>query len=182
MKNESNISAALNWNTLLKLIFKIFGHIFIFSAMFWVITLGRPIPADLTSFVLSSTVMGYFGIVIIIQLSYLTLKSGKEWRRLALVAVYATIGLLQIIYILNYVNVVWTIKVATIVDNVTNTVLLITAISGLISSIAGILSQLTLRKKMAAEIEIEKQKLELERERIQIEKERLEKAKTKKPQ
>jgi hypothetical protein len=124
MENKSETSSSLTWSILLNLIFKLFGHLFIITAIFWLITLGRPIPSDLTRFVIFSTLLGYLGIIVTIQVSLLTLKRGKDWRRFALVAAYVTIGLLQVLYILKFINTVWIDRVTSIVDNVTNTLLI----------------------------------------------------------
>ncbi len=164
-----------NWltehsNLLLRPVFLIFGNLFLISAMFYLLTLGRPIPLYLKELVLYSTLLGYASLIIIINVTAFTLRQGKGWKQIALAVLYVTIGIMQVTYIINHVESQYPRKLTGFPGINTDWAIILTAISAFISSITAILSQLTTRKKILADIEIEKQKLELERYKLEIEK------------
>jgi cell division protein FtsL len=170
---RSKASGDINRALLSTLVFRIAGHIFLLVTIFLVATKANPFY--LHPFTIVPAILGYFNILCVIQSVVSTLRQGLTFPRILLAIAYSISGLavLAIIYLISF-------TFTGISDYVNYAVLIVTALTGLLTAISGIIAQRTTHRKALAEIErdaalleIEKQKLLLEYEKLQLEKERM---------
>jgi cell division protein FtsL len=173
IESKSKAPGDINYALLSTLAFKIFGHIFLLVTILLIATKANPFYFH--PFTIVPAFLGYFNLLCVIQSVTSTLRKGLTVPRILLAIAYSLSGLaaIAIIYLISF-------TFTGVDDYVNYTVLIVTALTGLLTAISGIIAQRTTRRKALAEIErdaalleIEKQKLTLEQEKLQLERERL---------
>jgi hypothetical protein len=142
MSWKSETPEGVNRQTLLRMIFKITGHLFVVASMLLIATKGRQLYVGV--FTIVPALLGYLNVLCVIQSVSDTLRKSLSLPCVLLAIAYSMSGLfvVVIIYLLSFTIPIMSVPIMSMAtDTINYTALIVTAVMGLTSAASGILAQ-----------------------------------------